>query len=305
MTLKSLIGLSLLFFTAASNANGRWYEVEVVLFEHPDNEKVNEDFSFDLSPIKTNKSVDMLSQHLQLMGQNKCLSEKSKNNIINKALNTYNSPVCADSIDYIALMDKTPLTLEVPVQEGMATPYIIAPEELEFQSTINRLKREGMTPLLHTGWRQPGLKERKAPSYRLFGGKNFSKQYDYFGNLKHTQSAYLDASNNTDDLNLFLNQVINSDSLDRSSVNSSINHAAHNNSEYPNETWQLDGLLKVFLRGRYLNIKAEFNLRAEDRTNEKLMNFHFNQFRRVISNEIHYFDHPKLGILIQIRRYMH
>jgi hypothetical protein len=178
MTLKSLIGLSLLLFTAASNENGRWYEVEVVLFEHPDNEKVNEDFSFDLSPIKTNKSVDMLSQHLQLMGQNKCLSEKSQNNIINKALNTYNSPVCSDSIDYISLMDKTPLTLEAPLQEGMETPYIIASEELEFKSTINRLKREGMTPILHTGWRQQGIKEHQAPSYRLFGGKNFSKQYE-------------------------------------------------------------------------------------------------------------------------------
>ena len=301
MTLKSLIGLSFLLFTAVSSANGRWYEVEVVLFEHPDNEKVNEDFSFDLSPIKTNKSVDMLSEHLQLMGQNKCLSKRSQSNIFNKALNTYSSPVCIDSVDYIALMDKTPLTLEVPLQEGMETPYIIAPEELEFQSTISLLKREGMQPILHTGWRQPGLKERQAPSYRLFGGKNFSKQYDYFGNLKQTQISYLDDTNKADDLNQFFNKIISSDN----SVNSSINKSANYNPEYPNETWQLDGLLKVFLRGKYLNIKAEFNLRAEDRTNEKLKNFHFNQFRRVISNEIHYFDHPKLGILIQIRRYMH
>ena len=301
MTLKSLIALSFLLFTAVSSANGRWYEVEVVLFEHPDNEKVNEDFSFDLSPIKTNKSVDMLSEHLQLIGQNTCLSKTSQSNIFNKALNTYSSPVCIDSIDYIALMDKTPLTLDVPVQEGMETPYIIASEELEFKSTINRLKREGMTPILHTGWLQQGLKEHQAPSYRLFGGKNFSKQYDYFGNLKQTQISYLDDTNKADDLNQFFNKIISSDN----SVNSSINKSANYNPEYPNEAWQLDGLLKVFLRGKYLNIKAEFNLRAEDRTNEKLKNFHFNQFRRVISNEIHYFDHPKLGILIQIRRYMH
>jgi len=299
MTLKSLIGFSLLIFTAASNANGRWYEVEVVLFEHPDNEKVNEDFSFDLSPIKTNKSIDMLSEYLQSMGQNKCLSDKPQVNILNKALNTRYSPTCADSIDYIALMDKTPLTLEAPIQEGMETPYIIAPEELEFQSTISRLKREGMKPILHTGWRQPGLKERKAPSYRLFGGKNYSNQYNYFGNLKASNSTSLDVSEDNDDLNNFLNHVINNDKFLNKPVKS------RSTSEYPDKTWQLDGLLKVFLRGKYLNIKAEFNLRAEDRTNEKLKNFHFNQFRRVISNEIHYFDHPKLGILIQIRRYMH
>ena len=298
MKLNLFVGIILLLISSNVHANGRWYEVEVVLFEHPDNEKVNEDFSFDLSPIKTNKSVDMLSQHLQVMGQNTCLSAKTQDNIINKALNIASSPVCLDSINYIALMDKTPLTLEAPVQEEMETPYIIAPEELEFQSTIGRLKREGMKPILHTGWRQPGLKEHKAPNYRLFGGKNYSDQYDYFGNLKQS-NLNLTTSNNTQDLDQFLNDFIKSDT-------SSTQHTQTiTNADYPSDTWQLDGLLKVFLRGRYLNIKAEFNLREEDRTNEKLKNFHFNQFRRVISNEIHYFDHPKLGILIQIRRYMH
>jgi len=300
MKLKLLIGLSLFLFSTASIAgNGRWYEVEVVLFEHPDNEKVKEDFSFGLSPIKINKSVDMLSEHFQIMGQNKCLSNKPQKNILYKTLNTLNSPVCVDSIDYISLMDTTPLTPDSPLQEGMETPYIIAPEELEFQSTIARLKREGMLPILHTGWRQPGLTERKAPNYRLFGGKSFSKQYDYFGNLKQKDNTYLEVSDNTDELNDFLKTIINSDT----SFNKPMKF--NNIGEYPDKTWQLDGLLKVFLRGRYLNIKAEFNLREEDRTNEKLKNFHFNQFRRVISNEIHYFDHPKLGILIQIRRYMH
>ncbi|PAJ72813.1 hypothetical protein CJF42_19210 [Pseudoalteromonas sp. NBT06-2] len=300
MKLRSLIGLSLLLLSTASiSGNGRWYEVEIVLFEHPDNEKVKEDFSFDLSPIKTNKSVDMLSEHLQLMGQNKCLSHKPQTNILNKTLNTLNSPVCVDSINYIALMDKTPLTLDAPLREGMETPYIIAAEELEFQTTISRLKREGMIPILHTGWRQPGLTERNAPNYRLFGGKNFSKQYNYFGNLKQIDNTYLDISDDSDDINSLLKTIINSDTSIKKPVK------FNNINEYPDKTWQLDGLLKIFLRGKYLNIKAEFNLRAEDRTDEKLKSFHFNQFRRVISNEIHYFDHPKLGILIQIRRYMH
>ncbi|HLV48390.1 MAG TPA: CsiV family protein, partial [Aliidiomarina sp.] len=30
--------------------------------------------------------------------------------------------------------------------------------------------------------------------------------------------------------------------------------------------------------------------------------YHLKQLRRVISHEIHYFDHPKFGILVEIRR---
>lgn len=89
--------------------------------------------------------------------------------------------------------------------------------------------------------------------------------------------------------------------------------------------WQLDGLLHIFLIGNYLHIDGDFNLRQPEvikipladlkqqaenalRTLQNqpgqtfLRAYPFAQRRRVISHETHYFDHPYLGMVVQIRR---
>ena len=67
--------------------------------------------------------------------------------------------------------------------------------------------------------------------------------------------------------------------------------------------WELDGLMKIYVR-HYLFINADFDIsqRLETGDYEKAR---FSQFKRVISNEIHYFDHPRMGMIVQIRRYNH
>ncbi|MFC6440165.1 CsiV family protein [Bowmanella sp. JS7-9] len=92
--------------------------------------------------------------------------------------------------------------------------------------------------------------------------------------------------------------------------------------QLPAQVWELDGLLKVYLqyvnRVPYLHIDSAFNYRepvmldgAPDLTqtdgpytpNLFLQAFPFNQLRRVISTQVHYFDHPYFGLVVQIRRY--
>jgi hypothetical protein len=78
----------------------------------------------------------------------------------------------------------------------------------------------------------------------------------------------------------------------------------------PLQPWSLNGFIKIHL-DHYLYITADlniFNQRQErfllenDQTdNIKLINF--SQNRRVITGEIHYFDHPYIGMIIQIRRF--
>jgi len=95
----------------------------------------------------------------------------------------------------------------------------------------------------------------------------------------------------------------------------------------PLQPWYVDGYLTIHLN-HYLYINADFSImnktlaeQATDKleptsqaaTNAKnqssttaingLNTIHFTQDRRVISQEIHYFDHPYLGMIIQIRRY--
>jgi len=78
----------------------------------------------------------------------------------------------------------------------------------------------------------------------------------------------------------------------------------------PLQPWFLDGFFKVHL-DHYLYITADFNLVNQslnknsnndtDSAQVKLINF--NQKKRVITGEIHYFDHPYIGMIVQIRRF--
>jgi len=78
----------------------------------------------------------------------------------------------------------------------------------------------------------------------------------------------------------------------------------------PLQPWFLDGFFKVHL-DHYLYITADFNVLSQSldrsthntttKTNDKLINF--SQNKRVITGEIHYFDHPYIGMIVQIRRF--
>jgi hypothetical protein len=85
--------------------------------------------------------------------------------------------------------------------------------------------------------------------------------------------------------------------------------------EAPLQAWSLDGLFKVHL-DHYLYINSEFNLIEkkpvtssveQNSQGTKTLNeqqiISFKQDRRVISGEIHYFDHPHIGMVVQIRRF--
>ena len=106
----------------------------------------------------------------------------------------------------------------------------------------------------------------------------------------------------------------------------------------PEQVWELDGLFKLYLQNigsvPYLHIDSQFNFRqptiledyqlpeaylipvdvltgtqvTDTATNEAtptyfLKPYRFQQLRRVISRQIHYFDHPMFGMVVQIRRY--
>jgi hypothetical protein len=81
----------------------------------------------------------------------------------------------------------------------------------------------------------------------------------------------------------------------------------------PAQDWTIEGFLKVEVE-HFLHITADFNVinmsLAEQATNElvtkqpvKLKSIRFEQNKRVRSKEIHYFDHPYMGMIVQIRRH--
>jgi len=81
----------------------------------------------------------------------------------------------------------------------------------------------------------------------------------------------------------------------------------------PPQAWTIEGYLKVEV-DHFLHITADFNVinlsLAEQATQQlisqkpiPLKSIRFEQNKRVRSTEIHYFDHPFMGMIVQIRRH--
>ncbi|GAA0821424.1 hypothetical protein GCM10009111_28400 [Colwellia asteriadis] len=125
-----------------------------------------------------------------------------------------------------------------------------------------------------------------------------------------------------------VNQALNAimaelDTVDNMAISSLITKTSHNNKQLniedqnnlvtpPLQPWFLDGFFKVHL-DHYLYITADFNIlgqsntlsayNKQDTSLSKAYVTNFSQDRRVITGEVHYFDHPYIGMVVQIRRF--
>lgn len=236
---------------------------------------------------------------------------------------------------------EAPLLEEVPAKiDGVEWPYSPAPYLLSRSSLkLNTLARDisrqrGVDGLLHMGWRQKVLFGRsKASSMHLYAGQNFASQYDGNGILlkdaaiELPPSEMIEGTQTTPEVDLLTEiQRVLADPespLPEEFGNQSLAE------EQPkvNELWELDGYFKVFLRyiqsTPYLHIDSELDYRApvfSELANtdalmvatadsatavqpDKINSYKFKQLRRVISTQIHYFDHPMFGMVVQIRRH--
>ena len=128
----------------------------------------------------------------------------------------------------------------------------------------------------HLIWQQPGLDQTSARSVRIHGGEDYKDQYP-----DRLQTSWSLDENE---------QLVQSPA--------------------PVRLEQLDGTVKVVL-GRYLHVytdlifrqpiieKIEYSDGQVERTN-MLADFRIRIHRRMRSQELHYLDHPLLGILVEI-----
>ena len=83
----------------------------------------------------------------------------------------------------------------------------------------------------------------------------------------------------------------------------------------PLQPWYLQGFMQIYINSNNrLNIIADFSMlnltlaeqetaKLQPNTNTELQTISFKQHKQVISTETHYFDHPYLGMIVQIRRH--
>lgn len=256
-----------------SFADGRWFEIEVMVFTQPADGSTETLRNDDVELDNYGFDKDLLTPaYLATLGE-RCLSgdiaPPPRNNGA-FSMFTDNSAAQSNDCSFASedLAGQSPLPIEVivPEQEHTDTPYLLSPSQLQFTDKRAELKRKGRQVLLHSGWRFPGQAKRQAPRYRLFAGK----------------AVALDAQeqNIASPSPFFPSKEVVYDPI-----------------------WELDGFLKVHLN-HYLYITSNLITRHTGDTDSQV-SAEFSQFRRVISGEIHYFDHPQIGMLVQIRRFNH
>ncbi|GEK09252.1 CsiV family protein [Pseudoalteromonas peptidolytica] len=274
--MKIIKSISLLVALASSQyAHAvRWFEVEIIAFEQASANALKEDFSIELTPLPRKNIKPLLLEGFNNTGHQLCLqgSEQFIEPNLIKALTQGNySTICNPDVDYVAKFDELPLTPRVEPQEHMNAIYLLDKTQLNFTNKINELKRKGLNPILHTGWRFPEQSKRRAPNIEIIAGKQHKPPLSY----TVTQSG---------------------DSF--SALTRPFDVEAHN----PQAHFQLEGQIKIHVR-HYLYVTTNLDLRYEEGQDTRTARM--SQYTRVYSGDIHYLDHPKLGVIFQIRKYKH
>jgi hypothetical protein len=174
-------------------------------------------------------------------------------------------------------------------------------------------------PLIYTAWRQPVVfGEDEAAFYRVFGGARVSPEQT---NEALAQSSLLEEeqAEAIDESQLINTTLAELEALETALSNpepvlwkdsqQAINDHKQAAAEIA-EQWELDGLFKVYLdyvnRVPYLHIDSQFKhvrLDINEKGQADVESYHSKQRRRIISKQIHYFDHPAFGIIVRLERF--
>ena len=400
--------------------DGRWFEVEIIVFAHENAGDLREAFDNEVKNVKPNRYWPLLDDTREydvsalLSTLPSCIDADDPLNIdvtkmppnpeqffqslelMSERLSSVwqsDELMCLTPDEYLppywqlmvqGQLAPKKLKLNLPEESqitGQVTGidyddfhdvYLIAPQNLQLLDKYQALQKNRATrPLLHIGWRQPGLAKNKAMPVYLYGGNNWTEQFHYDGSAKPEEPEELVEEEITDlsddDSGVLTSSVMEAPfSPEKSSVEAFMEKLQQgavvdlktqelvfpDTSELPQETWEFDGFITVHLN-HYLFLDAEFNYRqlgtqvvdtelvlakgnlleqsvktsadieihkmisdedvADDSTGigeqfveiNYLQTYALKQNRRTYSGDLHYLDHPKLGILFQIRKYRH
>ena len=212
-------------------------------------------------------------------------------------------------------------------------------QELEKLSEQIRRNRD-LTRLLHVTWRQEvRFGQEEASTVRLYAGQNYADRFTLDGYAVPPtleMPAPVEESQQEDAIKTLTEDTFFADLNARLATPQTVplsrllqlqarkDSASGVKDKQPTANtdtpiWQIDGYVRVFLkyinRVPYLHIDSEMFYRqpvpvtaklsqaASEQPEYRLVSVPFKQLRRVISNQLHYFDHPLFGMVVEIRRY--
>ena len=233
---------------------------------------------------------------------------------------------------YVPPRQQTPLLIHGANFKRANGPHLLSANQLTQDDIYTSIRwRKGIDRLAHFSWRQQvKFGQDKAETLRLFAGQNFAQQFTQNGDLRPQKMASADASASAQNAELAetvdtffaeLNQRLSNPqpiSFAGMTAPPEANDDGNTRSDVVrlSPIWELDGFIQVYLkyinRVPYLHINSELFYRQPVLSANtlpgappayELVSIPFSQQRRVISTQLHYFDHPLFGMLVQIRRY--
>ena len=285
MNLKKLLPIILAFISVSTIAETRWFEVEVLLFE---------------------RNVDMSKLAENIPAEHKDIDESKRINVI---IPQYNKHCVKGSP---CLHQAGPIVMN-KYNFNKNSKFRRVPEsQLHLIKQRQRLhKHDSFQPVFHGAWRMPISSRAVQLPLHIFAGKNYS-----LPEMKRLEAKKKELAESNESEELTDEQKL---------VNAEINTLK--------DTWAIDGNLKISLN-HYLNIDSQLLVRRQVTSEEQtlvrdvevlsdengveivkendqiqqqgkhtvLKEMLFDQKRRIKSEEIHYFDHPLIGMIIQIRK---
>jgi hypothetical protein len=182
-------------------------------------------------------------------------------------------------------------------------------------------RQRGIEPLLYTAWRQQVVfGENAASYYQIRAGEKFQLKSEpdnqpseaLLKKLALLNADKVNSSSEHDNKTFFADLEIAlaaGEQVDWLADKNIVEEIDDKPKDEQSE-WELDGLFKVYLdyvnQVPYLHIDSEFKhykLNINELGEAELAVYPFKQRRRIISKQIHYFDHPGFGIIVRLERF--
>lgn len=279
-----------------------WYEVEVVVFARPDGDASEEVWPKNLFLSYPFNWAVLRDPDTTRVNRSDLRTEKSSD-----------------------ATEQDPLALKLEPQTQMVKPDLSRDPMFELPATERRLngharameRRKGYQILFHQAWRQPMVEDQELPALLITGGNEFGEHFELEGSIRLSLSRYLHL--NTD---LWLTRFEPNYGQELGAWPQLPERPTQSNVEPQNENLST-GELSPLGNGtqsdsasgaweRVLAADQESTLSLKQ--NEDLPSFlrepflpnriaTLKQSRRMRSSELHYLDHPLMGLLIIITPY--
>lgn len=330
---------SLLTFTSVASAqtsDANWFEVEVIVFERGASQALREQFTGPVSVPRVSQTTDLISplyhKDLTSVVQAMCGNsiEAQQKSVLSmdftaplqdaaafsddfwgeyfalqQAQIFEDPPSSADDVCALAkdpehpllspkLMTEPPAAMPVTPQGAAShldVTYLADSSAQKLKDLAYQLRnRSGHQLLLHTVFRSQLQPKRQSIAWRLVGGERFSPNWDSQG------MPVLPLSKDTPALQASIEQTYRF--LQAGGDLTRFNQP----NQQLDQVWQLDGSLLVY-NERILSADVQLLLRQKHQADQALSLYRLNKSTRLLLEEVHYIDHPKFGVVLQIRRF--